>query len=93
MFERLSTKTPDQLRRMRRTGAQIKVEEERASEARLAAMWSEEKRLREEQARAQARREHQERIMIAAVIGLVVVAVSVAIIITLISSRTPAPIF
>ena len=92
VFARLSTKTPDQLRKLRRTGAQIKLEEERASEARLAAMWAEEERLREEQVRARARREHQERVMVAVTIGVVAVAVSIVIIIVLISSRTPTPV-
>lgn len=40
VFTRLTTKTPKRLRQVRQTGDRIKTEEERASQARLAHMWT-----------------------------------------------------
>jgi Flp pilus assembly protein TadB len=82
LFARLTTRTPDQLRRLRKTGAEIKAEQESASKARLKEMWADEARRREEQAIARAERERQERLIIALAVALVVVAVVVAIVMT-----------
>ncbi len=93
LFARLSTRTTDQLQRLRETGAQIKAQEERASKARLAKMWAEEDRLRKEQVRARAERERQERVIITIAVGLVTVAVTVAVIIAILATRSnPHPL-
>lgn len=91
MFARLTTRTPDQLRRMRRVGAEIKSEEEAASKARLARLWADEARLREERARSQARRERQERVILLLTISLLLVAVIVAVVLTVTRSN-PTPL-
>ncbi len=81
LFARLTTRTPDQLRRVRRAGAEIKAQQESASQARLKEMWADEERWREEQAIARAERERQERLIIALAIALVAIAVVVAVVI------------
>jgi ferric-dicitrate binding protein FerR (iron transport regulator) len=80
LFQRITTKTEDQLRRARDKGHLIKVQEEEASRARLARMWAEEERERQalEEARARQRRRDR-RLIIALVIfvGLGILAVLV----------------
>jgi len=80
LFQRITTKTEDQLRRARDKGHRIKAEEEAASRARLARMWAEEERERQALAEASGRRRQRERrlILVAAVLaGLGILAVLV----------------
>jgi type IV secretory pathway component VirB8 len=80
MFARLTKSMPDQLRRVRQTGATIKAEEEAASEARLAKMWAEEERLREELTQARAERSRRERLAVALAVGVGAIVVVIAIV-------------
>jgi type IV secretory pathway component VirB8 len=86
MFARLTRSTPDQLRRVRQTGATIKAKEEAASEARLAKMWAEEERRREELAHARAERARQERLAVAVALGVGAIVVVIAIIVAIITT-------
>ena len=84
MFSRLTSSTGDQLRRVREGGVSAKAREEAASEARLAEMWAEEERRRQELAQARAERERQERVMINIALGVVAFIVLVAIIVAVV---------
>lgn len=81
LFERLATRTPDQLRQIRERGERVKKEEERASQARLALMWAEEDRRRQALAEARANRERQERRILIASLLVVVLAIIVAVVV------------
>lgn len=94
LFDRLTTRAPDQLRRIRETGAAIKTEEESASRARAAQMWADERAQREAWERVQAERDRRDRLILTVVIALVGVAILLAISVAVISNgRTPLPIF
>jgi len=89
LFERLATGTPDQLRRMRQKGKQIKSDEEIASRTRLARMWAEDDRRRQALADAHAERERQERLILMASLALVGLAIVVVIVLAI--SGAPGP--
>ena len=92
LFQRITTKTEEQLRRARDKGQRIKVQEEAASRARVARMWAEEEREREALEEARARRRRQDRrIFIAAVVlfGLGMLAV---LVFTILSGQNPFPV-
>lgn len=91
MFERLTTKTPAQLRRMREAGARVKIEERRASQSRMAEMWAADDRRREAREQAQALRARQERLIVTVAIVLVGAAVVVGIILAVAAIGAPAP--
>ena len=93
LFERLTTRTPDQLRRIREKGERIKKEEETASQARLALMWAEDDRRREALADARAKRERQERRILMASLLLAGLAIIVAVIVTVSARGNPIPPF
>lgn len=94
LFDRLTTRATDQLRRVRETGAAIKSEEASASRARAVQMWADERARREAWERAQVERDRRDRLFLMAVIGLVGVAVLVAIGVAVLGSGgTPVPIF
>jgi len=93
MFARLTTSTPDRLKRIRQEGGKTKSTEEAASQTRLAHMWADENRRRQEWASAQAERQRQERRIMALAIGLLALVVIVAIIIAIVGRSTPPPVF
>jgi Fe2+ transport system protein B len=94
LFARLTTKTPEQIQRVREAGARIKAEEESAARARSAKMWAEEARRRKEEEDARLKRDRQERLIVGLALGLVAVAVVIAIVIAIVAtSGNPAPVF
>jgi len=96
LFQRITTRTEDQLRRARDRGHRIKAKEEIASQTRLARMWTEEERAREAVAEAKARQHRRERHIIIAAIILVGVSILVVLMLSLLSgpnlSPTPCPL-
>lgn len=93
MFTRLLRTTPDRLRRVRQAGATIKAQEEAASEARLAKMWAEDERRRQELAHARAERLRRERLGVALVVGVGVIVVVMAVVIaSLAAGSAPGPL-
>lgn len=93
LFERITTRTEDQLRRARDRGHRVKAQEEMASRARLARMWAEEERERQALAEAKARQNRRERRIIVGVIVLVGLVILVLIIVSLLSGAQPSPSF
>ena len=94
MFDRITRSTPDQLRRVRAAGATIKAREEIASEARLAELWAEDDRRREELASARAERRRQERLSLALVVGVGVIVVVIAVVlVTFATGDARLPLF
>jgi hypothetical protein len=91
VFTRLTTRTSDQLRHVRETGARVKINEEQAWKSRSAKLWADEERRRAEFVSAREKRERQERLMIGLAIALVAVAMAVVIIVA-VSTRTSTPI-
>lgn len=80
IFDRLVKTPAGHLHRIRQGAQDIKSQEEQASRARLAKMWAEEDRRRQELARAREEREQQERVMLIvslALVALVVIALVV----------------
>ncbi len=80
IFDRLVKTPAGHLRQVRRAAKDVNLREEEASRARLATMWAEEDRRRQELARVQAERKQQERTMFIialAMTALVIVALLV----------------
>jgi predicted amidophosphoribosyltransferase len=92
LFARVTGRRAEWLRQLREEAPAIKVQQEEASQARLAGMWADETRRREELARARAERDRQQRIIVGVAVGIVAIIV-IAILVTLMitMSRTPGP--
>jgi len=93
LFERITTRTKDQLRQARDRGHRVKAQEEMASRARLARMWAEEEREQQAIAEAQAKQNRRERRILIGVIVLVGLAILVLIIVSLLSVTQLYPSF
>jgi len=94
LFARVTGTRTDWLRHVREKTPAIRAQQETASQARLADMWADEARRREDLARARAERDRQQRIIVTvtvAIVAIVVVAALIALAITV--SRTPSPYF
>lgn len=93
MFARLTRSTPDQLRRARKIGAEVKARQEAASDARLEKLWAKEERRQTRLARARAEQQRQERLVVTVALGVVAVVMVVAIALAvIIGSSRPLPL-
>lgn len=92
LFARVTGTRTDWLRQVREEAPAVKVQEEAASQARLAKMWAADARRREALEQALAERERQQRITVAIAVGIVALAV-VAVLVTLalVTRGIPSP--
>ena len=91
LFQRITTKTEDQLRRARDKGHQMKVQEEEASRARLARMWADEEREREALEEARARQKRRDRRLIVALAILVGLGILAVLVLLTVLGPNPSP--
>ena len=87
LFDRVTGTTADRLRLQREQATATKASEKTASQARIAEMWAADRDRREFVARAQAKREQQERTFLTVTIAVVVFVVIAVVIAFVVLSR------
>ncbi|MCP4536776.1 MAG: zinc-ribbon domain-containing protein [Chloroflexi bacterium] len=90
LFARASQQRSDWLDELREDASDIKVQQEAASQARLAEMWTVERQRRQELAEARAERDRQQRIILT-VLGVVIAIIVVGVFISIAVSLTQPP--
>ncbi len=91
LFDRVTGTRADWLRQVGEEAPAIKVQEEAASQTRLAEMWSSEARRRETLAQAQVEQKRQERFIVAVAIAVAVIIIIAVLVALAIMPRGPAP--